>query len=188
MDTLKFKSDKENFYFEARLYTNNLFTKYLGLPKEALPILATLSGNDYIKIERYKELDTLLENYKCTNTLAKNVKDLKFKRIVNLILDVCKTLDIEELKKMKREEIQNFIINEIFKLKGKEVPEDIEEECRKKFKDSMDEYNLVDFKENTEKVVTDELLTSYYSGHIYKAILDGNLSFNILLIIILLLL
>jgi len=172
LDTLKFKENKDNFYFEAGLYTNNLFTKYLGLPKEALPILATLSGNDYIKIGRYKELSVLLKNYKCTNAIAKNIKNTKYKRIVNLILDVCKNLDKEEMKTKKAEEIQNLIIDGIFEVKEKESSKELDDECRKKFKDSMDEYNLVDFKENTEKAVSDELLNSYYSGNIYETLLN----------------
>ncbi|ORX79244.1 PIN domain-like protein [Anaeromyces robustus] len=175
LDTLHFHITKDSLFFKCDLYTSDLLEKYLGIPKVTLPIFATLCGNDYIKVGRYEKLALLLKNYKCTHKITNKIKNGHFKCISNLILDIYEKLNkkYENFNNKKKEQIQNLIIEELFGMINNETKDILEhKECQNKFKDSLNEYNLVDFKGKKEKVVSNELLSSYYSGKIFETLLN----------------
>jgi len=176
---MEFPKNDNTFEIKFKLYKNGLLSNYLGIPKEALPVFATLCSNDYLYISKYRNFSKQLSEYECHHESAEKINIDIYKRIVNLILDLCENInhgvnpkDSSNKSRPKNNKLQNQIIEELFKMKDEETTKYFEKECRNKIIDSIKEYNLTALHENKTKFINKEIMKSYYSGKIHGTILN----------------
>ncbi|KAL6635521.1 PIN domain-like protein [Neocallimastix sp. 'constans'] len=175
IEFMKNEHDKSNYVIHYKLYKNQLLSDDLGIPKETLPIFATLCGNDYLSLMKYKKFSNQLSEYECHHEAAEKINVEHYKKIVNLILDLWKAVE-ERFKSSKtppkKDKLQELLIKELFNRKEKENNNYLEKECQNRIMDSINEYNLKALHENKAKHLNKEIMKSYYTGKIYETLLN----------------
>eukprot|EP00833_Pecoramyces_ruminatium_P003497 jgi/Orpsp1_1/1177529/evm.model.c7180000061803.1 len=191
--SIKFPDDEKIKTIKYKLYTVDLLTEYLNLPKEYLPLFATLCDNDYITINEntYPAYNKQIEHYRWNHTLKNNIKIRKYKCILNLLMDIREEINKENNNGMKRyfkqnsfnnintiDEKQQSILNKFFEIKRREKQYALENEFRSRIKYSIKQYNLIN---NTKKIenisntyINDNIRKKYYEGKIDSTIFNGN--------------
>ncbi|ORX75771.1 hypothetical protein BCR32DRAFT_296678 [Anaeromyces robustus] len=161
------EDNNDNKIICYQLYKNEFLTQYIGIPKELLPVFATLCSNDYISIGNYRNLSNQINFYKCNHEETRAIENELYKKIINLILDLCDNMNETSFNNSQQK--QEWVIKKFFEMKQKD---DNEEEFKKDFMDSINEYTLKYLPENKAEEICNEILESYFSGKIYETLLN----------------
>lgn len=176
MESIKFpKKNNKKLTISYTLYQNSSLLKILSIPRETLPLFATLCGNDYITfLLKYKKFINQLNIYECRHESTNDINNEFFKNISNFILDICENVEkrcgdnIDSKKKL------NIYIEELLKMKEKENNKVLEAECQSQLIESIKEYSLTALHEDKTSQIKNEILKSYRNGKICETILNGN--------------
>ncbi|OUM68373.1 hypothetical protein PIROE2DRAFT_3973, partial [Piromyces sp. E2] len=152
---------------------NSSLLKILSIPKETLPLFATLCGNDYITfLLKYKKFINQLNTYKCRHQSTNNIKNEFFKNISNFILDIYENVNKLCDEKLDPQKKLKLYTEELLKMKKKENNKVLEDECQSKIIESIKEYSLTTLNENNISFIKNEIIKSYRNGKIYETILN----------------
>ncbi|ORX80719.1 PIN domain-like protein [Anaeromyces robustus] len=171
LESLKFPKKDSKLSIKYTLYNNNYLVEYLGIPRETLPIFATLCGNDYLSINKYRKFSNQLSNYECHHQNKNNINEYQ-KCIINFILDLYDTINKRNDIKINPKKKLKLMIDELLNIKEKENNSLLEKECQNKIIDSIKEYNLTALNENKTSHISKDILKSHSSGKIYEIILN----------------
>jgi len=170
IESIVFPKNYNDNNIKYQLYRKELLIDHLGIPKEFLPIFATLCGNDYISFNNYPKFMNQINNYRCIHEGTEKIENIHFRRIVNFILDIHDSIKDECDKTNDSNAKQELLIKHLFKMKEKDVKE---EKCQKKIMESINEYNLKNLKEKEAKEISKEILKNYQSARINDTLLNA---------------
>ncbi|ORX53777.1 hypothetical protein BCR36DRAFT_348675 [Piromyces finnis] len=173
IESLRFNFNKNPGEIFYKVYKNTALTEYLGIPKEYLPVFATLCGNDYFTPSKYSALLRQINHYNKSDDIKSNNEENKYIRISKFLLEIKENVDKKcPSPDISVEEKQKLIISELFKFKNKEKNEDLEKLCYTNLVNSVNEYNLTTLKYTDIKCINKDILHSYYNGKIYDLLLN----------------